>query len=104
MAPKLYSYLKAKFTVNKYSGKNSKERQKAIKNAMKNNKIKVGDVAFLENQDGLHHAMLIGKVINNKNTVDAYYYAHTDDRCADNNASIIKASASETVYIVSMRG
>ena len=104
VAPKLYSYLKAKFTVKKYSGKNSKERQKAIKNAIKNNKIKVGDVAFLENQDGLHHAMLIGKVINNKNTVDAYYYAHTDDHCADNNASIIKASASETVYIVSMGG
>lgn len=82
----------------------NRHRQKAIKNAKKNNKIKVGDVAFLENQDGLHHAMLIGNVINNKNTVDAYYYAHTDDRCADNNASIIKASASETVYIVSIGG
>lgn len=41
--------------------------------------------------------------IDNKNK-DAYFYAHSTNRSANNKASLVKNNKSETLYIISMRG
>ena len=95
----LYKYLKKSYNLTTY--KNVDKLEKAIKNK----KIKVGDVAFLKNkEDGVHHAMIIGRVVNTKNKKDCYYYAHTTDRNANkNNSSVSNLLRDEEVIIFNIK-
>ena len=100
-AKALYNYLNKFYSVKKYNSKSD------LKKAIKNKKIKNGDVAFFKNsKNGIHHSVLIGKVTTN----NCYYYAHSKDRNAEkeskkNGVGLVEAFDHESIiYVVSMRG
>ena len=102
LAKELYNYLSKYYSVKKYKSKS------ALKKAIKNKKIRNGDVAFFnDSENGIHHSVLIGKVTSN----NCFYYAHSKDRNAEkesikkNGVGLVEAFDHESIiYVVSMRG
>ena len=98
LARELYNYLKGKYFLRTYG--NTDRGRAYYKRDVRNNVFKPGDVAFFEDQkNGLHHAVIIGKVTKS----DCYYYAHSVPRCADKKASFLKILQKEKIHIISVR-
>ena len=98
LAKELYNYLKDRYYVRTYG--NTDRGRCYYKRDVRNKIFKPGDVAFFENQkNGIHHAVIIGKVTQ----TDCYYYAHSSARGAGENATFLKVLKNEKIHIVSVR-